>query len=51
MRLLLAMNLGVERMNAIYPTEPLGGRTVASPQPPQPLPPSVAPRARRDCSR
>lgn len=42
-RLLLAMSVGVERMDAIYPAEPLGGRTVASSRPPLPLPPSVVP--------
>lgn len=41
-RLLLAMSVGVERMQAIYPAEPLGGlRTVATSSPAQPLPPSV----------
>ncbi len=41
-RLLLAMSVGVERMNAIYPAEPLaGGRTVATTGAPLPLPPSV----------
>jgi penicillin amidase len=43
-RLLLAMSVGVERMQAIYPAEPLGGlRTVATSSPAQPLPPSVVP--------
>jgi penicillin amidase len=41
-RLLLAMSVGVERMEAIYPAEPLGGpRTVATGAPARPLPPSV----------
>ena len=41
-RLLLAMSVGVERMEAIYPAEPLaGGRTIATKAPPLPLPPSV----------
>ncbi|MEW6432838.1 MAG: penicillin acylase family protein [Myxococcota bacterium] len=41
-RLLLAMSVGVERMQAIYPSEPLGGgRTVTTSAPAQPLPPAV----------
>lgn len=41
-RLLLAMSVGVERMNAIYPSEPLpGGRTVATTAAPTELPPAV----------
>lgn len=41
-RLLLAMSVGVERMNALYPAEPLaGGRTVAVKGPLGELPPSV----------
>ncbi len=41
-RLLLAMSVGVERMNAIYPSEPLaGGRTVATKGPLGELPPTV----------
>lgn len=41
-RLLLAMSVGVERMNAIYPSEPLaGGRTVATKAPAGELPPAV----------
>ena len=41
-RLLLAMHVGVERMEAIYPAEPLaGGRTIATKAPPAPLPPNV----------
>jgi penicillin amidase len=43
-RLLLAMSVGVERMQAIYPSEPLGGgRTVATEGPYAELPPAVAP--------
>lgn len=42
-RLLLAMSLGVERMEAIYPAEPVrGGRTIASKGALQPLPANVA---------
>lgn len=43
-RLLLAMSVGLERMDAIYPSEPLagGGRTVISRGALLPLPPSVA---------
>ncbi|MDP1826823.1 MAG: penicillin acylase family protein [Archangium sp.] len=43
-RLLLAMSVGLERMDAIYPAEPLagGGRTLAALGPLSPLPPSVA---------
>jgi penicillin amidase len=42
-RLLFAMHLGVERMNAIYPSEPMrGGRTVQATKPGTPLPPTVA---------
>ncbi len=41
-RLLLAMHGGVDRMQAIYPSEPMrGDRTVALKQPGQPLPPAV----------
>ncbi len=40
-RLLLAMSVGVERMSALYPAEPLAGRTVATTAPPVPLPPNV----------
>ncbi|GMU61033.1 MAG: penicillin amidase [Myxococcaceae bacterium] len=41
-RLLLAMSVGVERMNAIYPSEPLAGaRTIATQTPPGELPPAV----------
>ena len=48
-RLLLAMSVGLERMNEIYPSEPLagGGRTVASTGALRPLPPSVVSGARR----
>lgn len=41
-RLLLAMSVGVERMEAIYPSAPLGGaRSVETTGAPRPLPPSV----------
>ncbi len=41
-RLILAMSVGVDRMNAIYPADPLaGGRTVATTGAPLPLPPNV----------
>lgn len=41
-RLILAMSVGVERMNAIYPAEPLaGGRTVATSGAQVALPPNV----------
>jgi penicillin G amidase len=42
-RLLLAMSVGLERMDAIYPSEPLagGGRTIASVGPLLALPPNV----------
>ncbi|MFZ5444926.1 MAG: penicillin acylase family protein [Myxococcota bacterium] len=43
-RLLLAMSVGLERMNAIYPADPLvGGRSVSTSASTVPLPPSVAP--------
>ncbi|MEW5740907.1 MAG: penicillin acylase family protein [Myxococcota bacterium] len=42
-RLLLAMSVGVDRMNAIYPSEPLpGGRTVTTTASLAELPPAVA---------
>lgn len=43
-RLLLAMNVGLERAERIYPNAPQpGGRTIASAGPYAPLPPGVAP--------
>lgn len=42
-RFLFAMHQGVERMEALYPNEPVrGGRSLVSSSPPQPLPPAVA---------
>ena len=42
-RLLFAMSVGLERMEAIYPNEPMrGGRTVQARPSTQPLPPAVA---------
>ncbi|MBL8919866.1 MAG: penicillin acylase family protein [Myxococcaceae bacterium] len=42
-RFLFAMHLGVERMEKLYPNEPVrGGRSIAATTPPQALPPAVA---------